>query len=273
MSSGDQSKPIYVTIRLRSIYHRLSFLSIGQEPEQKPTISLATARKTVYNKREEVSGMARAGEASDTAKEKILDAASGLFAQYGVNGVSIRKIAAEAGINHALIIRYFGSKDQLVTAILRRELSALKNTYSVIPEQPSNPFKNLRGLLLTFLKENEDLVKLIVRSELDGLSPESYIDQSTQRIATLLANWIESQQTDKSLPNAKIVSVVVISTLISLISVAPWLVTSIGFSPKDIDKKTEEIIDVLLWMIAQAIGLPAGVSQPDQTAKAPGTEN
>lgn len=211
--------------------------------------------------------MAKQRESSDVVKDRILDTAARLFAREGVNGVSTRRIAAEAGTNHALVFRYFGSKDVLVTEILRRELSALKNMYSSIPEQQSNSLKTLRRLLLNFLRENTDLVKLIVRSELDGLSPEVYIDQSTPRIATILANWIESQQTDKDLPNAKLVSIVVIGTLISLVSVAPWLITSVGFEPEDSGKRTEDIIDVLLWVIAQAIGSPAGVLQPAQNAE------
>ena len=201
--------------------------------------------------------MAKNRESSEVVKGRILDSAGKLFAQHGVNGVSVRRIAAEAGINHALVFRYFGSKDGLVTEILRRELSALKNIFTVIPEQTSDAVDNLRVLLLNFLNKNQDLVKLIVRSELDGLSPESYIDPSTERLATILAKWIESRQTDKSLPNAKLVSIVVIGTLISLVSVSPWLITSVGIPPKDFDKRTEDIIDVLMWMISQAIGLPA----------------
>jgi AcrR family transcriptional regulator len=217
--------------------------------------------------------LAKIRESSEVVKDRILDVAGKLFAQHGVDGVSVRKIATEAGINHALIFRYFGSKDGLVTAILHRELSTLKNIFLVIPEQTSDAVKNLRGLLLHFLNENQNLVKLIVRSGLDGLSPESYVDQSTERLATILAKWIESQQTDKNNPNAKLVSIVVIGTLISLVSSAPWLITSVGFPPKDFDKRTEDIIDVLIWVISQAIGLPTKVIQPDQNAEITISEN
>ena len=208
--------------------------------------------------------MAKTRESSEVVKSRILDVAGRLFAQHGVNGVSIRKIAEEAGINHALIFRYFGSKDGLVTEILRRDLSSLKTMFSVIPEQTSDALTNLRGLLLNFLNRNQDLVKLIVRSELDGLSPEVYIDQSSERLATILAKWIESLQTDKNRPDAKIVSIVVIGTLISMVSVAPWLITSVGFPPDNFDKRTEDVIDVLIWMITQAIGVPAEALTPDQ---------
>ena len=43
----------------------------------------------------------------------ILKAAQKLFSQRGYERVGVRDIAAEVGINGALIIRYFGSKDQL----------------------------------------------------------------------------------------------------------------------------------------------------------------
>jgi len=214
-----------------------------------------------------VNNLAKTRESSEVVKGRILEAAGRLFAQHGVNGVSIRKIAAEAGINHALIFRYFGSKDGLVTAILRRDLSGLRNVFSVMPEPLSVAISNLRKLLLNFLNEDQDLVKLIVRSGLDGPSPEVYIDPGTERIATMLAKWIESQQVEEGLPDAKLVSIVVIGTLFSLVSASPWLITSVGFPPKDFDKCTEDIVDVLMWVIIKAMGLPAGVLKADQNAQ------
>jgi len=210
----------------------------------------------MYNDYKEVDNLAKHRESSIVVKDRIIDVASKLFAQHGVAGISIRKIAEEAGINHALVFRYFGSKDELVTEILRRELSTLKNTFSVIPDKTSDAVQNLRNLLLGFLNNNQDLVKLIVRTELDGLSPESYIDQNSERLASKLANWIESQQTDKNLPNAKLVSIVVIGTLISLVTISPWLITSVGYPLTGSDKRSEDVIDVLMWIIYQAIRAP-----------------
>jgi AcrR family transcriptional regulator len=43
----------------------------------------------------------------------ILDAARALFADNGYDGASIRDIAARAAIDPAMVIRYFGSKDEL----------------------------------------------------------------------------------------------------------------------------------------------------------------
>ncbi len=56
-------------------------------------------------------------KSSETA-ERILKAAHRRLAADGYARLNMRNIAAEAGVNHALIHYYFGSKDQLVIAVL-----------------------------------------------------------------------------------------------------------------------------------------------------------
>ncbi|HMJ15363.1 MAG TPA: helix-turn-helix domain-containing protein [Polyangiaceae bacterium] len=59
------------------------------------------------------------GEAGPGETEaKILAAAFRRLAQEGYAALSIREIAKDAGVNHALINYHFGSKDQLVIAVL-----------------------------------------------------------------------------------------------------------------------------------------------------------
>ena len=50
---------------------------------------------------------------SDRTRAAILDAAQKLFAQHGHDRTTVRDIAAKASIDPALVIRYFGSKDEL----------------------------------------------------------------------------------------------------------------------------------------------------------------
>src|SRR3954465_2155018 len=51
-------------------------------------------------------------------KAKILDAAFKRLAREGYAALSLREIAKDAGVNHALINYHFRSKDQLVIAVL-----------------------------------------------------------------------------------------------------------------------------------------------------------
>lgn len=50
----------------------------------------------------------------------LLDAAGTLFAERGFDRTTVRDIAKLAGVNQALLFRYFGSKDAIFEAVLAR---------------------------------------------------------------------------------------------------------------------------------------------------------
>ncbi|WP_051362622.1 TetR/AcrR family transcriptional regulator [Amycolatopsis thermoflava] len=60
----------------------------------------------------------RDGEATRAA---LVDAAAKLFAEQGVDGVSIRAVNTEAGLAPAAVHYHFGSKDALLNAVLLRD--------------------------------------------------------------------------------------------------------------------------------------------------------
>jgi AcrR family transcriptional regulator len=55
-------------------------------------------------------------------KQKILDAAERLIAEQGYAGTSLRQIIAEAGVNLASVHYHFGSKDELLHAVIQRKV-------------------------------------------------------------------------------------------------------------------------------------------------------
>ncbi|MBW3786043.1 TetR/AcrR family transcriptional regulator [Vibrio cholerae] len=59
-----------------------------------------------------------------STKEKILDVAEGLFAEYSFNDTSLRTITSKAGVNLASVNYHFGDKKTLVRAVLNRYLEA-----------------------------------------------------------------------------------------------------------------------------------------------------
>jgi len=58
-------------------------------------------------------------KAQTGTREKLMIAAEPLFAEKGVEAVSIRDIASAAGVNSALIAYHFGGKDELFIAVYR----------------------------------------------------------------------------------------------------------------------------------------------------------
>ncbi len=61
----------------------------------------------------------------DQAEARILEAAHAVFLRRGTAGARMQEIAAEAGVNQALLHYYFRSKDRLAEAVFRRAASRL----------------------------------------------------------------------------------------------------------------------------------------------------
>jgi AcrR family transcriptional regulator len=67
----------------------------------------------------------RASAAVDETPTRILDAAERLFAERGIESVSVRSILVAAGVNAALAHYHFGSRDGLITALLESRVAPL----------------------------------------------------------------------------------------------------------------------------------------------------
>jgi AcrR family transcriptional regulator len=59
---------------------------------------------------------------SQTRKQALLDAAASLIIQYGYDKTTIGDVADAIGLNRALVYGYFKSKDDLLEALVRREM-------------------------------------------------------------------------------------------------------------------------------------------------------
>ncbi len=60
-----------------------------------------------------------------STKNKILDAAERLFADKGFNGTSLREITSQAEVNLAAVNYHFGSKKELIKAVMSRYMNEL----------------------------------------------------------------------------------------------------------------------------------------------------
>jgi AcrR family transcriptional regulator len=67
-----------------------------------------------------VSPAAPKTAARAAAEEALLDAAERLLAEAGYAGITTRRLAREAGVNHGLVHYYFGSNENLLVQALER---------------------------------------------------------------------------------------------------------------------------------------------------------
>ena len=101
-----------------------------------------------------------------TSAEKILQAATTLFAMNNFNAVSIKQIATSSGCNSALISYYFGGKKNLYQEVLNSPAVILLNLIDDIRAMDMSPLSKLRHYVdaLSKIQEtNPETIPLICR--------------------------------------------------------------------------------------------------------------
>ncbi len=130
---------------------------------------------------------ARAREAP-TTRDAILDAAERLFAERGFDGVSMREIAAEAGLrNQASLYHHFRDKRALYEAVLERGVDEILSLTA--GDATDAPEPNV-DLLFEYLAAHPHLPRLLQRA---GLDDDRYLRDAVPRLLRpLYAQGIEA---------------------------------------------------------------------------------
>lgn len=120
-----------------------------------------------------------AGDESANARERLKEVAIRLFAQNGLDGVSTRDIAREAGVNISLISYYFGGKEGLYKAAVMEyaqaavtELTGLMDAYHAESLTKADYIKLMRGIvtgIISFKLRSPQMSELMMREILAGL--------------------------------------------------------------------------------------------------------
>jgi AcrR family transcriptional regulator len=85
------------------------------------------------------------------ARDRIFQAAKRLFYRYGIRGVSVDTIAAEADTTKVTLYRVFSSKDDLVVQVLEDHISRFWQWWdAVVAPYPNNPRKQIEALFSSF---------------------------------------------------------------------------------------------------------------------------
>jgi AcrR family transcriptional regulator len=100
----------------------------------------------------------------DDVRGTLLETARGLFARYGFRGVSGRQIAAQAGVNAAMIRYYFGGKRGLYAAMLDEYLApAIRQIDARLAGDSGSDFLTINSDHARRLARNPWIAGLIVR--------------------------------------------------------------------------------------------------------------
>ena len=83
----------------------------------------------------------------EATKTQILDAAEEEFARYGLAGARTEPIAANTGVTKAMIHYYFGTKEELYQAVLKRQAALFLSAVEQIDVSDLSPEAALRKFL------------------------------------------------------------------------------------------------------------------------------
>jgi len=128
--------------------------------------------------RSEATATAPGGTArrdAEATRERILDAALAEFAEGGFAGARIQSIALRAGVNVRMLYHYFGDKEELFRAILRRRL----NERPVEPAERPGDLSTQMAAWFRQVLDNPDWVRLLQWEALEA--PHGPVVEEPQR--------------------------------------------------------------------------------------------
>jgi AcrR family transcriptional regulator len=176
----------------------------------------------------------------------MLDAAERLFAERGFTAVSVRDIAAAAGVSHALVHRYLGSKEQVYKAMLGRRETVIRDAAPVDDDLIEATKLMLREAVLN----QRDYVRLLTHSALHGLSYEQTIGRfaATERLVELARGVAaaEGDARDPDAPDPRFVIASLVAMLMGWSAAREWVFRAVDLEPVADEEFVEQFERVVL---------------------------
>ena len=92
--------------------------------------------------------MARtAGSDGEKTQAAIREAAVDLIARHGYEAVSMRRLAAQVGVQAAALYRYFPTKEDLLYSLMRAHMEALLRSWEAARPSPAGPVGELAAFV------------------------------------------------------------------------------------------------------------------------------
>lgn len=177
----------------------------------------------------------------------ILDAATALFAEKGVAGVSVRDIAARANVNHGLVHRHFGTKEYLRLQVQNRLMEKIN---ADIGEPINYEDAFLRGV--DALRKNEAFWKVLARTFLDGQF-EGDVQSAfpfLQKMTTLIAQAQKDGAFDNRMDPRHMVAGGT-AMVLGLLVFENYLLPGTGLDGKPACKAQDDILEAFMRLMRQ----------------------
>ena len=115
----------------------------------------------------------------------VRESAMTLFAERGPDAVTVREVADRAGVNHALIHRHYGTKEELLRVVLAEAVERM----AAVARDTANTRDDIRDVIAATRRE-EPAVRLLAWALLAGYPIETVWPEypAFQRVQTVLTD-------------------------------------------------------------------------------------
>ncbi|MEV0578112.1 TetR family transcriptional regulator [Streptomyces sp. NPDC050392] len=131
----------------------------------------------------------------DTARTKqlLLDAAVAEFAEHGLEGARVARVATRAGVNKERIYQYFGNKEKLFGAVLESELRKIAAAVPLTADQGAD-LGDYAGRLFDYHRRHPHFVRLLAWEGLQSRGPVVAEAERTEHYIEKVAALARAQE-------------------------------------------------------------------------------
>jgi len=135
-------------------------------------------------------------DSNEDFRERILNTAERLFATQGFAATAIREIAGDVGVNPAMVHYYFGSKMQLLRAVMDHVLEPLAGSVEAMQRDGQVTLQDIIHLLLSMAARHPFLPQLITREVFlpGGKMQQQFLRDFAPRLGGRLPGILRQQQ-------------------------------------------------------------------------------
>lgn len=180
----------------------------------------------------------------EEVRTALIRSANELFGQKGPDAVSIRDVAKHAEVNHALVHRHFGSKEQLLRDVMKEHADAFIKK-SKDTETVSEAFDAMFDLMAEF----PAFVRIVAHLLLSGHALEDFVPPS-RGISTLAQLIADDRECEED--NARLIAAMSAAFSMGWLLFEPFIVYAASYEG-DVAKARTRVRTLIEDMITEKL--------------------
>jgi AcrR family transcriptional regulator len=201
----------------------------------------------------------------EAVTERVVLAAQELFARRGFAGVTVREIGEKAGVSHALVHRYFGTKHDILVAVFAYNAAPMVATAL----RQATAHEVAVAMARALRAYRRDYMRLVTRLALDGTSVESlgHDFPAFRLLVDILQRETDSTavQAGRS-PDPRAIAIAVTALIFGWAALEDWFPALTGWHENDTESVERSLELVVGALVDGSLSPPVGPAESTRSA-------